>query len=126
VLLATSEPTGVAYVQTINIDGESNLKTRYAKQETMNMMAKDSSSSSFSGVIRCERPNRNIYGFHANMEIDGKRVSLGPSNIILRGCELKNTAWAVGVVVYAGRETKVMLNSSGAPSKRRGADWRPI
>lgn len=52
------------------------------------------------------------------MEIDGKRISLGPSNIILRGCELKNTSWAIGVVVYAGRETKVMLNSSGAPSKR--------
>lgn len=52
------------------------------------------------------------------MEIDGKRVSLGPSNIVLRGCELKNTTWAIGVVVYAGKETKVMLNSSGAPSKR--------
>ncbi|XVF00083.1 hypothetical protein REPUB_Repub03eG0255100 [Reevesia pubescens] len=52
------------------------------------------------------------------MEVDGKRLSLGPSNIILRGCELKNTAWAVGLVVYAGRETKVMLNNSGAPSKR--------
>ncbi|KAJ0525872.1 putative P-type phospholipid transporter [Helianthus annuus] len=52
------------------------------------------------------------------MEIDGKRVSLGPSNIILRGCVIKNTDWAVGVVVYAGRETKAMLNNSGAPSKR--------
>ncbi|KAL6125465.1 hypothetical protein ACLB2K_073523 [Fragaria x ananassa] len=28
VLLSTSDPTGVAYVQTINLDGESNLKTR--------------------------------------------------------------------------------------------------
>ncbi|GJN37966.1 hypothetical protein PR202_gb26970 [Eleusine coracana subsp. coracana] len=31
----------------------------------------------------------------------------------------KNTTWAIGVVVYAGKETKVMLNNSGAaPSKR--------
>lgn len=52
------------------------------------------------------------------MEIDGKKVSLGPSNIILRGCVIKNTDWAVGVAVYAGRETKAMLNNSGAPSKR--------
>ncbi|KAG6763373.1 hypothetical protein POTOM_030787 [Populus tomentosa] len=35
VLLSTSEPTGVAFVQTVNLDGESNLKTRYAKQETI-------------------------------------------------------------------------------------------
>uniref|UniRef100_A0A7N0T324 Phospholipid-transporting ATPase n=1 Tax=Kalanchoe fedtschenkoi TaxID=63787 RepID=A0A7N0T324_KALFE len=115
VLLSTSDPTGVAYVQTINLDGESNLKTRYAKQETLsNSPEKDG----VEGLIKCEKPNRNIYGFQANMEIGGKRLSLGPSNIILRGCELKNTAWAIGVVVYAGRETKAMLNNSGAPSKR--------
>ncbi|KAF3796595.1 Phospholipid-transporting ATPase 1 [Nymphaea thermarum] len=115
VLLSTSDPTGVAYVQTINLDGESNLKTRYAKQETLSKMPE---KEGMSGIIRCENPNRNIYGFQANMELDGKRISLGPSNIVLRGCELKNTRWAVGVVVYAGQETKAMLNSSGAPSKR--------
>ncbi|KAI3979152.1 hypothetical protein MKX01_016977 [Papaver californicum] len=115
VLLSTSDPTGVAYVQTINLDGESNLKTRYAKQETLSKMPQ---KEGVQGLIKCEHPNRNIYGFQANMEIDGKRVSLGPSNIILRGCELKNTAWAIGVAVYAGRETKAMLNNSGAPSKR--------
>ncbi|XP_020520769.1 phospholipid-transporting ATPase 1 isoform X2 [Amborella trichopoda] len=117
VLLSTSDPSGVSYVQTINLDGETNLKTRYAKQETLSL-AKDGVISTVA-VIKCEQPNRNIYGFQANMEFeDGKRLSLGPSNIILRGCELKNTDWAVGVIVYAGQETKVMLNSSGTPSKR--------
>ncbi|KAK4799242.1 hypothetical protein SAY86_024607 [Trapa natans] len=120
VLLSTSDPTGVAYVQTINLDGESNLKTRYAKQETLSKVPENMAS----GLIKCEKPNRNIYGFHANMEIDGKRLSLGASNIILRGCELKNTAWAVGVAVYAGQETKVMLNSSGSPSKRSKLEKR--
>lgn len=115
VLLSTSDPTGVAYVQTINLDGESNLKTRYAKQETL---FKIPEREKVGGLIKCEKPNRNIYGFHANMEIDGKMLSLGPSNILLRGCQLKNTSWAIGVVVYAGRDTKAMLNSSGAPSKR--------
>ncbi|KAL8170494.1 hypothetical protein V2J09_022298 [Rumex salicifolius] len=116
VLLSTSDPTsGVAFVQTINLDGESNLKTRYAKQETL---SKNPEMENVDGVIKCEKPNRNIYGFLANMDIDGKRMSLGPTNIILRGCQLKNTEWAIGVVVYAGRETKAMLNNSGAPSKR--------
>ncbi|XP_062211113.1 phospholipid-transporting ATPase 1-like isoform X2 [Phragmites australis] len=116
VLLATSEPTGVAYVQTLNLDGESNLKTRYAKQETLSTPPDQLTGA----VIRCERPNRNVYGFQANLELEGesRRIPLGPSNIVLRGCELKNTAWAVGVVVYAGRETKAMLNNAGAPKKR--------
>ncbi|XP_022133804.1 phospholipid-transporting ATPase 1 [Momordica charantia] len=121
VLLSTSDSTGVAYVQTLNLDGESNLKTRYAKQETMSKMP---DKEKIDGLIKCEKPNRNIYGFHANMEIDGKRLSLGPPNIVLRGCELKNTSWAVGVAVYAGRETKAMLNSSGAPSKRSRLETR--
>ncbi|XP_019440874.1 PREDICTED: phospholipid-transporting ATPase 1-like isoform X2 [Lupinus angustifolius] len=118
VLLSTSDPTGVAYVQTINLDGESNLKTRYAKQET------HSEKGRFNGLIKCEKPNRNIYGFQANMEIDGKRLSLGSSNIVLRGCEVKNTSWALGVAVYCGGETKAMLNSSGAPSKRSRLETR--
>ncbi|WVZ00615.1 hypothetical protein V8G54_026684 [Vigna mungo] len=117
VLLSTSDPTGVAYVQTINLDGESNLKTRYAKQETHG-------KEGFGGVIKCEKPNRNIYGFLANMEVDGKKLSLGSSNIVLRGCELKNTSWAIGVAAYCGSETKAMLNSSGAPSKRSRLETR--
>ncbi|KAM5546482.1 phospholipid-transporting ATPase 1 [Rosa sericea] len=121
VLLSTSDPTGVAYVQTINLDGESNLKTRYAKQETLSKLPE---KDRITGMIKCEKPNRNIYGFQAFMEVDGKRLSLGPSNIVLRGCELKNTHWALGVAVYAGRETKVMLNSSGAPSKRSRLETR--
>ncbi|KAG6765037.1 hypothetical protein POTOM_029051 [Populus tomentosa] len=121
VLLSTSDSTGVAYVQTINLDGESNLKTRYAKQETLSKIPEKDKTS---GLIKCEKPNRNIYGFQANMDIDGKRLSLGPSNIILRGCELKNTSWAIGVAVYCGRETKAMLNNSGAPSKRSWLETR--
>ncbi|KAL0288787.1 UNVERIFIED_CONTAM: Phospholipid-transporting ATPase 1 [Sesamum angustifolium] len=121
VLLSTSDTTGVAYVQTTNLDGESNLKTRYAKQETQ---TKNPEKERITGLIKCEKPNRNVYGFQANMDLDGKRISLGPSNVILRGCELRNTDWAIGVAVYAGRETKAMLNNSGAPSKRSRLESR--
>lgn len=115
VLLATSDPTGVSYIQTVNLDGESNLKTRYARQETV---VKKPEQGSITGCLYCEEPNRNIYEFTAYMDFDGQQLPLGPNNIILRGCELKNTAWVVGVVVYAGQETKAMLNSAGAQSKR--------
>ncbi|XP_051123436.1 phospholipid-transporting ATPase 1 [Andrographis paniculata] len=121
VLLSTSDASGVAYVQTTNLDGESNLKTRYAKQDTQMKVLEE---EKLRGLIKCEKPNRNIYGFQANMDIDGRRISLGPSNIVLRGCELRNTDWAIGVVVYAGRETKAMLNNSGAPSKRSNLETK--
>ncbi|XP_042388446.1 phospholipid-transporting ATPase 1-like isoform X1 [Zingiber officinale] len=114
VLLGTSDPNGIAYIQTMNLDGESNLKTRYARQETISMVVEDT----FTGLIRCEHPNRNIYEFTANMEFSGKIIPLGQSNIVLRGCQLKNIEWIIGVVVYAGQETKAMMNSTASPSKR--------
>lgn len=116
VLLGTSDPSGLAYIQTMNLDGESNLKTRYAKQETASVVS--SEVCDVSGIIRCEQPNRNIYEFTANMEFNGIKFSLSQSNIVLRGCQLKNTDWIIGVVVYAGQETKAMLNSAASPSKR--------
>uniref|UniRef100_A0A2P2MSF1 Phospholipid-transporting ATPase n=1 Tax=Rhizophora mucronata TaxID=61149 RepID=A0A2P2MSF1_RHIMU len=115
VLLGTSDPSGVAYIQTMNLDGESNLKTRYARQETALVV---SEGCTISGLIRSEQPNRNIYEFTANMEFNGYRFPLSQSNIVLRGCQLKNTDWIIGVVVYAGQETKAMLNSAASPSKR--------
>ncbi|CAK7343542.1 unnamed protein product [Dovyalis caffra] len=115
VLLGTSDPSGVAYIQTMNLDGESNLKTRYARQETSLAVFE---GRAISGLIRCEQPNRNIYEFTANMEFNGQKYSLSQSNIVLRGCQLKNTGWIIGVVVYAGQETKAMLNSAASPSKR--------
>ncbi|CAK9207001.1 unnamed protein product [Sphagnum troendelagicum] len=115
VLLGSSDPSGVAYVETLNLDGESNLKSRYARQETAD---KHPESGPISGALICELPNRNIYEFTAYMDLNGVQVPVGPNNIILRGCEVKNTAWVVGVVAYAGQETKAMLNSSGAQSKR--------
>ncbi|KAL9238949.1 hypothetical protein vseg_013314 [Gypsophila vaccaria] len=115
VLMGTSDPNGIAYIQTMNLDGESNLKTRYARQETASVVAE---GGIISGLISCEQPNRNIYEFTANMEFRGHKVPLSQSNIILRGCQLKNTEWAIGVVVYTGQETKAMLNSAASPAKR--------
>ncbi|KAG6603532.1 Phospholipid-transporting ATPase 1, partial [Cucurbita argyrosperma subsp. sororia] len=115
VLLGTSDPSGLAYIQTMNLDGESNLKTRYARQETAFAVAE---GCSYSGLIQCEQPNRNIYEFTANMEFNNHKFPLSQSNIVLRGCQLKNTEWIIGVVVYAGQETKAMLNSAMSPAKR--------
>lgn len=116
VLLASSDPSGVCYIETLNLDGESNLKSRYARHESI---IGHPERRPLKGTIVCELPNRNIYEFQAYMDLgSGPIIPLAANNIILRGCELKNTSWVIGVVVYAGRETKVMLNSAGAQSKR--------
>jgi magnesium-transporting ATPase (P-type) len=32
--------------------------------------------------------------------------------MMLRGCKLKNTDWAIGITVYTGTDTAIMMNSS--------------
>ncbi|CAO2823924.1 unnamed protein product [Amaranthus hypochondriacus] len=110
-----SDPSGIAYIQTMNLDFESNLKTRYARQETASVVAE---GGIVSVVVRCEQLNWNFYEFTANIEFRGHKIPLSQSNIILRGCQLKNTEWVVGVVVYTGQETKATLNSAASPAKR--------
>lgn len=37
--------------------------------------------------------------------------------LLLRGCTLRNSGAAVGVVVYAGRESRVQMNAARPPRK---------
>ena len=38
-------------------------------------------------------------------------MTLGPDNILLRGTQLMNTKWVLGVVLYTGHECKIVMNS---------------
>lgn len=40
--------------------------------------------------------------FRSNNE--GREIPVGKSNLFLRGCIIRNTDWAEGMVVYAGKE----------------------
>jgi len=51
------------------------------------------------------------------MDVDGKKISLGADNMILRGCKLRNTEYVYGVTVYSGHDTKIMMNSAKAQYK---------
>jgi phospholipid-translocating ATPase len=39
------------------------------------------------------------------------------SNVVLRGCSLKINEWAIGLCVYTGHETKILLNSGSQKRK---------
>lgn len=44
-------------------------------------------------------------------------MPLHGKNILLRGCQLRNTEWCRGVVVYTGRETKIQMNAAEPAAK---------
>uniref|UniRef100_A0AAY4DFK1 Phospholipid-transporting ATPase n=1 Tax=Denticeps clupeoides TaxID=299321 RepID=A0AAY4DFK1_9TELE len=112
-----SEPQGMCYIETSNLDGETNLKIRQGLQITSEMKDIDSLMR-LSGRMECESPNRHLYEFVGNIRLDGhSTVPLGPDQILLRGAQLRNTQWVHGVVVYTGHDTKLMQNSTRPPLK---------
>lgn len=46
-----------------------------------------------------------------------RKVSLNVENLLLRGSSLKNTEWVLGLVVYSGHQTKIMMNSANSRFK---------
>uniref|UniRef100_A0A6I8SAM4 Phospholipid-transporting ATPase n=1 Tax=Xenopus tropicalis TaxID=8364 RepID=A0A6I8SAM4_XENTR len=115
--LSSSEPQAMCYIETSNLDGETNLKIRQGLSVTAEMKDIDTLMS-LSGKIECESPNRHLYDFNGNIRLDGHGlVPLGPDQILLRGAQLRNTQWVHGIVVYTGHDTKLMQNSTRPPLK---------
>ncbi|KNA17746.1 hypothetical protein SOVF_076110 [Spinacia oleracea] len=115
--LASTNADGVCYVETSNLDGETNLKIRKALEKTWDYLTPEKASE-FKGEVQCEQPNNSLYTFTGNLIIQKQTLPLSPNQLLLRGCSLRNTEYIVGAVVYSGHETKVMMNTMNVPSKR--------
>ncbi|CAH9129097.1 unnamed protein product [Cuscuta epithymum] len=115
--LASTNPDGVCYLETANLDGETNLKIRKALEKTWDYVTPEKVAE-FEGEIQCEEPNNSLYTFTGNLISQKQTLPLSPNQLLLRGCSLRNTDYIVGVVIFTGHETKVMMNAMKIPSKR--------
>ena len=116
-LLSSSYEDGICYVETMNLDGETNLKVKRCLEVT-SPMDDDETFKDFRGTIQCEDPNPNLYTFVGNLEYDRQLYPLDPSQILLRDSKLRNTPYVYGVVIFTGHDSKVMQNATKSPSKR--------
>ncbi|GJD09893.1 Phospholipid-transporting ATPase 3 [Galdieria sulphuraria] len=164
VALFSSHEDNAVYVETSNLDGETNLKRLVAVlNSSENGLPQDqeiiSKTSSLHGAIKCEAPNASLYKFigqlelspetsysamyvmdgadgsgrmvdghmktstadtpvQSSTEVDGsQRFPLDAKNLLLRGCRLRNTEYTYGVVVYTGKQCKLMLNQQHQRAK---------
>ncbi|KIJ30028.1 hypothetical protein M422DRAFT_36734 [Sphaerobolus stellatus SS14] len=126
ILISSSEPEGLCYIETSNLDGETNLKIKQASPHTSTLTAPHLVQT-LAGQLRYEQPNNSLYTFEGTMELRNlngvpKTIPLGPDQMLLRGAQLRNTPWCYGLVVYTGHETKLMRNATAAPIKRTAVE----
>ncbi|KAK6475210.1 phospholipid-transporting ATPase ID-like [Huso huso] len=121
-LLSSSEPYGLCYIETAELDGETNLKVRQALTVTSELGEDISKMAAFDGEVVCEPPNNRLDRFTGTLFWKDEKHSLANDKMLLRGCVLRNTEWCFGMVIFAGPQTKLMQNSGKTTFKRTSID----
>ncbi|KAK6463093.1 putative phospholipid-transporting ATPase [Scheffersomyces coipomensis] len=116
VLIATSDRDhNEAFVETMALDGETNLKPKRPHPEIAKYTSKVTGLKNFKTSITVEDPNLDLYNFEGSFTLDDQRYSLGSDNVVYRGSILRNTKSALGVVIFTGEETKIRMNNIKHP-----------
>uniref|UniRef100_A0A8K9V7I2 Phospholipid-transporting ATPase n=1 Tax=Oncorhynchus mykiss TaxID=8022 RepID=A0A8K9V7I2_ONCMY len=120
-LLSSSEPHSLCYIETAELDGETNMKVRQSLSVTAEL-GDPNSLASFDGEVVCEPPNNKLDRFCGLLCWRDCKYPLSNHNMLLRGCVLRNTETCYGLVIFAGPDTKLMQNSGRTKFKRTSID----
>lgn len=120
ILLATSQPDGLCYMETSSLDGEKNLKCRQTVKETFASATyrpeNDTWMFNSSFVLTCDPPDQNLTKFvgHISFVEDGVVGSASSDltfkNFLYKGSSVQMVKSCLGLVVYSGPQTKIQLN----------------
>jgi phospholipid-translocating ATPase len=125
IVLSTSNADNICFVETKNLDGETNLKVRKPLKVTSRISSEEDLEHSHF-YVDSEPPHANLYSFNGVLKYrpadsrstELKQEAITINEMLLRGCALRNTKWIIGLVVFTGADTKIMLNGGETPSKR--------
>ncbi|XP_055894088.1 phospholipid-transporting ATPase VB-like [Biomphalaria glabrata] len=116
--IRSSDAQGICHIETSNIDGESNLKQRQVVEGLAQISETEGLvPTMFPYSVDIEQPNIEIYSFRGFVKMESGSCTLRNNNLLQRGCVIRNTDYIEGMVVYAGAETKAMLNNKGPRHK---------
>ncbi|KAL5616778.1 hypothetical protein FOBRF1_005526 [Fusarium oxysporum] len=125
VLLHSDGENKLAYIETMALDGETNLKS---KQVTPALEGCDT----IEGISKCkadfvvENPNPDLYNFDGRVTVSGKTVPLTSNEVIYRGSVVRNTNTAIGLVINTGEDCKIRMNANKHPKAKKPALERVV
>lgn len=115
VLLHSDGPNGVAYIETMALDGETNLKSKQAPTSLAKRCGTLDEIAACRAVVVVEDPNIDLYNFDGKVTVNGETRPLTTNEIIYRGSTLRNTENAIGMVINTGEDCKIRMNSNKNP-----------
>lgn len=89
ILLGSSLPKGICYVETKGLDGETNLKQKMCRSEIAKLGVKQEELfKNFTGAtVTCDLPNANLYKFEGQLKMpSGELIPLSNEQLLLKGC----------------------------------------
>lgn len=69
VILNSSGPKGICYIETKNLDGETNLKHKVANKDVMIHCTDEKTVATFKSNVQSEGPSDKIYQFDGIMHV---------------------------------------------------------
>jgi phospholipid-translocating ATPase len=115
VLLYSDGTNGIAYIETMALDGETNLKSKQAAPTLAKRCTSEDDIASCCALVVVEDPNIDLYNFDGRVTVDEETLPLTTSETILRGSTLRNTSTAIGMVINTGEECKIRMNANKSP-----------
>ncbi|KAH0076572.1 phospholipid-translocating P-type ATPase, partial [Aureobasidium melanogenum] len=115
VLLSSKGDNGIAYIETMALDGETNLKSKQAPVNLAKHCNTPENIAACDAHFVVEDPNIDLYNFEGKVTLKGETAPLTNNEIIYRGSILRNTSEAYGMVIYSGEECKIRMNSNKNP-----------
>lgn len=118
VLLYADGENGLAYIETMALDGETNLKSKQAP-EALRCCATLHGLKECDAEVVSEDPNRNLYDYNGRVVVGGKSIPLTLNEVIFRGSVLRNTGFAICLVINTGEECKIRMNANHHPKAKK-------
>jgi magnesium-transporting ATPase (P-type) len=110
-LLNSSEPNGLAFVNTMNLDGETNTKPKQAPAP-LHACRSPMEVAGLRGYVKSEGVNKNLDSFTGTLVLEGGvETALDNRNVLYRGCQLVTAKYIYGLVLFTGKQTKLMKNN---------------
>ncbi|KAI5368009.1 Putative P-type ATPase, HAD superfamily, P-type ATPase, transmembrane domain superfamily [Septoria linicola] len=115
VVFSSQGANNTAYVETMALDGETNLKAKQPNPITIEATCTTEALAQARLELVVEDPNIDLYNFEGRVTIDGHTSPLTNNEVIYRGSILRNTPQCIGMVIYSGEECKIRMNANKNP-----------